>query len=54
MLNWIKILCALDFSESSRQALEHAADLARRFGAELAALGRLLGGLDCLTSRRFA
>jgi len=35
MLNWVKILCAVDFSESSRQALEHAADLARRFGAEL-------------------
>jgi nucleotide-binding universal stress UspA family protein len=35
MLNWVKILCALDFSESSRQALEHASDLARRFDAEL-------------------
>ena len=35
MLNWVKILCALDFSESSRQALEHAADLALRFGAQL-------------------
>ncbi len=35
MLNWLKILCALDFSESSRHALEHAADLARRFKAEL-------------------
>ena len=35
MLTWLKILCAIDFSESSRFALEHAADLARRFDAEL-------------------
>ncbi len=35
MLNWLKILCAVDFSESSRDALEHAAELARRFEAEL-------------------
>ena len=35
MLNWLKILCAVDFSETSRDALEHAADLARRFEAEL-------------------
>jgi nucleotide-binding universal stress UspA family protein len=36
MRSWLKILCAVDFSESSRVALEDAADLARRFGAELA------------------
>lgn len=35
MLIWLKILCAVDFSRSSHDALEHAADLARRFGAEL-------------------
>ena len=35
MLTWLKILCAVDFSESSRAAVEHAADLARRFDAEL-------------------
>jgi nucleotide-binding universal stress UspA family protein len=35
MLNWLKILCAVDFSEGSRHALEHAAELARRFEAEL-------------------
>jgi len=38
MPTWFKILCAVDFSESSRVALEHAADLARRFGAELTLL----------------
>ena len=30
-----KILCPVDFSEHSQAALEHAADVARRFGAEL-------------------
>ena len=35
MPSWFKILCAVDFSESSRVALQHAADLAQRFGAEL-------------------
>ncbi len=35
MVTWLKIVCAVDFSESSRSALEHAADLARRFDAEL-------------------
>lgn len=35
MLSWLKILCAIDFGESSRSALELSADLARRFGAEL-------------------
>jgi universal stress protein A len=35
MLTWLKILCAVDFSRSSHDALEHAADLAMRFGAEL-------------------
>jgi universal stress protein A len=32
---WNKILCALDFSEESRAALGVAADLARRFDAQL-------------------
>lgn len=35
---WRKILCAVDFSESSRAALREAAFLARRFGAELTLL----------------
>jgi nucleotide-binding universal stress UspA family protein len=35
MIAWSKIVCAVDFSESSRIALEHSADLARRFEADL-------------------
>jgi nucleotide-binding universal stress UspA family protein len=35
MVSWLKIVCAVDFTETSRSALEHAADLARRFDAEL-------------------
>lgn len=35
MIAWSKIVCAVDFSEASRNALEHAAELARRFHAEL-------------------
>jgi nucleotide-binding universal stress UspA family protein len=35
MANWRNICCAVDFSESSRLALEEAADLARRFDARL-------------------
>ena len=35
MIAWSKIVCAVDFSEASRIALEHAAELARRFHAEL-------------------
>ncbi len=35
MAGWNKICCAIDFSEASRFALEQAADLARRFEAEL-------------------
>jgi nucleotide-binding universal stress UspA family protein len=35
MNGWSKICCAIDFSESSRLALEQAADLAARSGAEL-------------------
>ncbi len=35
MASWRKILCGVDFGEASRLALEEAADLARRFGAEL-------------------
>ncbi len=35
MANWRKICCAVDFSESSRLALEEAADLARRFDGAL-------------------
>jgi nucleotide-binding universal stress UspA family protein len=37
MLNadWKRICCPVDFSDASRAAMEVAADLARRFGAEL-------------------
>jgi len=35
MANWRSICCAVDFSESSRLALEEATDLARRFDARL-------------------
>jgi nucleotide-binding universal stress UspA family protein len=35
MREWKKIGCAVDFSDPSRTAMEHAAMLARRFGAEL-------------------
>ncbi len=35
MIAWSRIVCAVDFSEASRTALEHAAELARRFHAEL-------------------
>ena len=35
MIAWSRILCAVDFSDASRAALEHAAELARRFHAEL-------------------
>jgi nucleotide-binding universal stress UspA family protein len=35
MLTWSKILCAIDFSQASRVALEDAADLAKRLGAAL-------------------
>lgn len=38
MLTLQKILCAVDFSRSSRVALEDAAQLANRFGAELTIL----------------
>jgi nucleotide-binding universal stress UspA family protein len=34
-LEWRKVICPVDFSEESRAALRVAADLARRFGAEL-------------------
>jgi nucleotide-binding universal stress UspA family protein len=36
-----KILCPVDFSATSRQALQHAAELAQRFGAELIVLHAL-------------
>jgi nucleotide-binding universal stress UspA family protein len=32
---WRRICCPVDFSDASRAAMEVAADLARRFGAEL-------------------
>lgn len=35
MMDWKMICCAVDFSEPSRIAMEGAADLARRFQAEL-------------------
>src|SRR5215468_2998066 len=36
--DWKRIFCPVDFSDASRAAMELAADLARRFGAELALL----------------
>ncbi len=38
MAAWGKICCAIDFSEPSRFAMQEAADLARRFQAELTLL----------------
>jgi nucleotide-binding universal stress UspA family protein len=38
MAAWTRILCPVDFSPPSRVALEEAADLAWRFGAELTLL----------------
>lgn len=35
MIAWSRIVCAVDFSAASRVALEHAAELARRFHADL-------------------
>jgi nucleotide-binding universal stress UspA family protein len=35
MVTWSRIVCAVDFSETSRRALQHAAELARRFHADL-------------------
>jgi nucleotide-binding universal stress UspA family protein len=35
MLTWDRILCAVDFSEPSRLAMETAAELARRHGSQL-------------------
>ncbi len=36
--DWKRICCPIDFSDASRRAMEVAADLARRFGAELVLL----------------
>ncbi len=36
--DWKRICCPIDFSQASRAAMEVAADLARRFGAELVLL----------------
>ncbi|HEU4384306.1 MAG TPA: universal stress protein [Anaeromyxobacteraceae bacterium] len=38
MANWTKICCPIDFSETSRVALEEAAELSRRYEGELALL----------------
>ena len=38
MADWKKICCAIDFSDQSRFAMGEAADLSRRFAAELALL----------------
>ncbi len=35
MIDWKKIFCAVDFADPSRAAMEQAADLAKRFEAEL-------------------
>lgn len=37
-INWKRICCAVDFSESSRAALRVAIDLCRRLGADLTVL----------------
>jgi nucleotide-binding universal stress UspA family protein len=36
--DWKRICCPIDFSDASRAAMEVAADLARRFGAEMVLL----------------
>ena len=36
--DWKRICCPIDFSDASRAAMEVAADLARRYGAELVLL----------------
>jgi nucleotide-binding universal stress UspA family protein len=36
--DWKRICCPIDFSDASRAAMEVAADLARRFGADLVLL----------------
>jgi nucleotide-binding universal stress UspA family protein len=38
MVSWLKILCAVDFSKGSGATLEAAADLARRYQADLTVL----------------
>jgi nucleotide-binding universal stress UspA family protein len=38
MLDWRKVLCPIDFSDPSREALRVAVDLARRYRAELVLL----------------
>jgi universal stress protein A len=38
MASWTKICCPIDFSETSRAALEEAAELSRRYHAELSLL----------------
>ena len=38
MASWTKICCPIDFSETSRVALEEASELARRYQGELALL----------------
>jgi universal stress protein A len=38
MASWTKICCPVDFSETSRVALEEAAELSRRYHAELSLL----------------
>src|SRR5574337_317791 len=38
MSSWTRIVCPIDFSETSRAALDEAADLARRVQAELTLL----------------
>lgn len=38
MPTWTRILCAVDLTDGAHEALEDAAELARRFGAELTLL----------------
>jgi nucleotide-binding universal stress UspA family protein len=41
-----KILCPVNYTEVARDSLRYAADLARRFGAELTVMTSLEGGAD--------
>jgi nucleotide-binding universal stress UspA family protein len=56
MIEWKKICCAVDFADPSRVAMEQAADLAKRFEAELTLIHvrvpPLAAGSDVLVSSR--
>jgi nucleotide-binding universal stress UspA family protein len=56
MLEWREICCAVDFADPSRVAMRQAADVARRFEAELTVVHVLVpppaGASDVLVSSR--